>query len=237
MRAWLGALDRERRCYDDRVPHSRTSASLLGLMLASCQVGAGLGLQTAHNTPPPAPVANESEPSAAPGGIGISQIAMPDVTGKSRTDAEAAIRAAGLRGKIEVDLQSGPSSREVCRQVPSPGGKTNSTFTLTLEMCTRDAHEHVRPELEGLSVEAATKLAKASGYTGKIEVHYLDEYAAGCKDDTVCRVDPFRWELLEGSQAAGAVAEQEARDQSSGLIARQTRRASRHRRADARNVP
>ena len=79
--------------------------------------------------------------------------------------------------------------------MPTPGGETASTYGVDLTLCARDRFSRTEPDLRGLSVEDATKNARASGHLGKIEVHKLGEWDDGCKPGTVCRVSPVRWGL------------------------------------------
>lgn len=52
--------------------------------------------------------------------------------------------------------------------------------------------------LEGFSPDEAVKRARAAGYLSKIEVVPTSSNVEGCAPNTVCRVDPFRWELDVG---------------------------------------
>lgn len=52
--------------------------------------------------------------------------------------------------------------------------------------------------LEGFSPEEAVKRARVAGYISKIEVVPTSSNVEGCVPNTVCRVDPFRWELDVG---------------------------------------
>jgi len=168
---------------------------------------------TANTTAPtnpgdPPPTANTA-PAPADGG-GLSRITVPALPGSARdstmivmptlknmnrAQAEAAVRKAGMKGEIEFEFNDGPArSTEVCRQSPSEGGQSMAHLSVSITMCTPDV-VHEQPVLAGLSPAAATAKAKASGFTGKIEVLPLSEYDASCKADTVCRVTPFRWEI------------------------------------------
>lgn len=53
--------------------------------------------------------------------------------------------------------------------------------------------------LAGYTVDEARARAKAAGHNDRIEVGQLYEYDPTCKDGTVCRADPLRWEIDESS--------------------------------------
>lgn len=143
--------------------------------LAACQAGFGVGRTTAPSTDP-APTSD-------------ALITMPAVTKLGRAEAEARIRQAGLRGEIRVALNDGAESTEVCRQVPSEGGKTSAHFNVDLELCRPEAPPAKPLELAGLTIAAATAKAQAWGFDGKVETRVPLAYIAGCKDDTVCRFE------------------------------------------------
>lgn len=52
--------------------------------------------------------------------------------------------------------------------------------------------------LEGFAPEEAIRRARVAGYVSKIDVVDTQTNVEGCKPNTVCRVDPFRWELDVG---------------------------------------
>jgi eukaryotic-like serine/threonine-protein kinase len=78
------------------------------------------------------------DPSAGPVGygssvtiqvsVGVPQVTVPDVTGKSRSDATAQLQQAGLK----VDLQTFVTGDRVWRQNPSPGSVVDQGSTVTL---------------------------------------------------------------------------------------------------------
>ena len=136
-------------------------------------------------SPPPEPVSS---------GAGTT-ITVPDVTGKTKAEAEAALRGAGVRGAITYDNDPGSVDR-ICNQVPGGGNQTSSTLVVGLRYCQDTARpQKGPPQLRGLSIAAATKLAQQTGFTGKVEVIEQSDFDADCKADTVCRVHPDHWEL------------------------------------------
>ena len=178
----------------------------------SCQLAGGIGLPRAPVANPPSnasPPNPASEPADPPSGSGVSRVTVPAVPARggtlvvmpalqhmTRARAEAALRAAGRTGSLEVVVLDGPErSTEVCQHSPTEGGQAMAHLGVTITMCPPDAGPHVQPVLAGLSPAAATARAKAAGFTGKIEVLYSNEYDASCKAETVCRVTPLRWEI------------------------------------------
>ena len=53
--------------------------------------------------------------------------------------------------------------------------------------------------LAGYTVAEARARAKAAGHNDRVVVSQLYEYDPKCKDGTVCRADPMRWEIDESS--------------------------------------
>lgn len=96
----------------------------------------------------------------------------PGVDSPAAGPGAAARDAAELRGAREGEL-----------------GKPGCTEQNARENC------HDRTVLVGYPVEQAEQRARAAGFVGDFEVHVLPEYDASCKDGTVCRVDPPRWEI------------------------------------------
>jgi hypothetical protein len=74
---------------------------------------------------------------------------------------------------------------------------SSSTGELAPACSAEDAKQncHHRIILEGLTVEEATRQARAAGFTLDIKVAQLNEYDAACKPDTVCRADPDHWQI------------------------------------------
>lgn len=121
---------------------------------------------------------------------------MPDTVGKKQADAEAALRAAGVTGEIKLYNDPGTvdfNVATVCQQNPGGGQQTRATLHVTLRYCQpeRGSTRGDPPDLTGLTVEEATKRARAAGYTGTVRVGNASPNA--CKTGTVCHVTPYRW--------------------------------------------
>lgn len=144
--------------------------------------------------------------SAQPGtddrvsGAGTAQtITLPDTMGMTRSEAEAALRAAGVGGEIRVNddgNSADPAMAKVCLQSPGGGQQSRTSLGVTLSMCGEPKpYVEQRTELVGYSVEEATRRARSAGYTGNVDVRSCTTCGPSCKLDTVCRVSPDRWEL------------------------------------------
>jgi serine/threonine-protein kinase len=122
-------------------------------------------------------------------------VSVPDVMGKSKDDAEAALRAAGLTPQIDNDPGSVDFAvAKVCSETPGGGHDTRPSLPVVIRFCdaTRAA-EPARPELVGLPVDEAKRRAQAAGFTGRIDV--IEATDVSCAAGTVCSVEPERWEL------------------------------------------
>lgn len=124
------------------------------------------------------------------------EITMIDVNGQRVDDAKAKLRAAGVTGEISVQ-GNGPT---ICGMTPGPGNKTLGHLSVSLTTCADEARETAAykakmavPEVRGLTVEEATKVIRANGFTDKIEVMTLSDFDADCKANTVCRPEPEDW--------------------------------------------
>ena len=126
-------------------------------------------------------------------------ITVPDVTGKTRDDAEAALRAAGVRGEIEVaDVPPGVdvATAHVCYQNPGGDQQTSATLQVSIGFGCNEAPRAPEHELVlvGVSADEATRRLRAAGFTEEIVVEAISDDPA-CKPGTVCRVFPDRFVL------------------------------------------
>ncbi len=134
--------------------------------------------------------------SSSTGGGG-GNVTVPDVMGKTQSEAEAAISAAGLRGGLRVGNDPGSydiATAKVCTQTPGSGQQSAPSLFVSVRFCMPEK-EYVDDEgdLTGLTIEAARAKIKAAGYTNVVKVDELYEYDKTCKDGTVCRFSPRRW--------------------------------------------
>ena len=170
------------------------------LLLCGCPGMIGTTSSTT-GTASPGPTASSARPSSssddrASGASEMHVITIPDVTGMIRVQAEAAMRAAGVRGNLEVDHDDPRTDYKIakaCAQNPGGDRQTSATLQVSIRYCMPEVAEvdHT-PILVGLSPEEATKRARAAGFTGKIEV---GQTSGTCKVGIVCSVSPDHWEL------------------------------------------
>lgn len=126
---------------------------------------------------------------------GDAMVTMPDLTGKTREEAIAVVRAAGFKHEAETKPIAchGPEQEvgKVDCQDPDPG-KTVQAYTLVRfnvkegERLTGMFLRRHFDGLKGMAVEQAKAKAKKDGHTGEVRVKEVDEFIAGCKDKTVC---------------------------------------------------
>jgi hypothetical protein len=141
--------------------------------------------------------ATSASDDRADGDVATQIITVPDVTGKTRVEAEAALRAAGVRGEIETaDVPPGVdvTVAHVCYQNPGGGEQTSATLQVSIGFGCNEAPPAHEAELVlvGVSADEATRRLRAAGFTEEIAVEAISDDPA-CKPRTVCRVfpDPF----------------------------------------------
>jgi hypothetical protein len=174
---------------------------LLLVLAMGCHAQTLTTASTSSSAPAPAPYSGPAPGSTddrASGASNSAIITVPDTVGKNQADAEAVLRAAGVTGEIKLYNDPGTvdfSVAKVCMQNPGGGQQTRATLHVTLRYCQpeRPTTRTDPPDLTGLTVEEATKRARAAGYTGTVRV--TDAAAGACKTGTVCQVTPFRWNL------------------------------------------
>ncbi len=133
----------------------------------------------------------------ASGGGESVVITLPDTVGMSHTEAEAALRAAGVLGELRVttDGSATPVATDrVCGQVPGGGQQSRSTLVVSLRFCgERQVASKQDLDVSGLTADEATKRVRATGYTGRIEVRPADT-SATCQTERVCSITPHHWQ-------------------------------------------
>ena len=142
----------------------------------------------------PAPGAPAGDDRAAAVNEDGMSITIPDVAGKHRAEAEAALRAAGVRGTI--DIHPDPESinfavAKVCVQTPGAGKESRPHLSVYLEYCEPPPPAPDRnPNLVGRTVEEAKRVARSKGYTGPFVVKRLPQLDPDCKPGFVCEISP-----------------------------------------------
>lgn len=153
---------------------------------------------SSSTTTPSGPTTTSEAPATTSGNYeGPDAFWVPSLDHYTRSDVETVLAAKGFRGTTNFTGDTDPkwaNDAFVCEQTPS-SGKIPPTGTITVKLCNTYRAPEQHPELVGMTVEAATKVATDAGFTGKIESATLSEFDASCKAGTVCRVDPYRWYL------------------------------------------
>jgi beta-lactam-binding protein with PASTA domain len=132
------------------------------------------------------------------GGGGGGNVTVPDVVGKTQSEAEAAVASAGLRGGIRVGNDPGTwdATSKICTQTPGGGQQSASSLFISVRFCHVDKpYVDDQGMVTGMTIDEATKKAKASGFTGEVKVAELYEFDKDCKAGTVCRFEPRRYYL------------------------------------------
>jgi beta-lactam-binding protein with PASTA domain len=121
---------------------------------------------------------------------------MPDVTGLGRAEAEAALRAQGIRGSISVEENHtcddpGVKAERVCYTAPAAGQVTTSTIPAVLYLRKKGTANYAMPDLRGKTVAEATQILRDLGQIEqRVRVEVLPVVLDGCQPDRVCRQDP-----------------------------------------------
>lgn len=131
------------------------------------------------------------------GGGGGGNVTVPDVVGKTQSEAEAAVAAAGLRGGLRVGNDPGSydiATAKVCTQTPGSGQQSAPSLFVSVRFClVEKPYVDNEGDLTGLTLEAARQKIKEAGYTNVVKVDELYEFDKNCKEGTVCRFSPRRW--------------------------------------------
>jgi len=169
---------------------------LVGGLALGCVAVAG------HPASPGAPVGanGEATPTSTTGTAGTESsagITVPDVMGMHRPQAEAALRAAGVRGNIVIDQDTtrlDMTVATVCSEVPGGGHETSASLDVVLGFCVHDAHDDESiddgEDLVTMAGDAAEYIVKHDGFTVKIVLVTATET---CKPGRVCAVSPVHW--------------------------------------------
>ena len=169
---------------------------LLLLVLAmGCQAHAFGTTNSSTSTSTPGtggPTASSTDDRAS-GASESAIITLPDTVGKNQRDAEAALRSAGVTGEIKLYNDPGTvdfAVATVCAQNPGGGQQTRATLHVVLRYCQPEVvKKDEEPDLRGLTVEEATKRARATGFNGPIRV--VTTSSGECKHDTVCKTSSY----------------------------------------------
>ncbi len=167
-------------------------------------VGCLLKTDTSGSSFPGSSGSSESSGGGGGGGGGsVGNVTVPDLVGKTQSEAEAAIASAGLRGGIRIGNDPGTwdANTKVCQQTPGGGNQSAASLFVSVRMCVaeRVSTRETDGMLTGMTIEAAKKAIEAKKPGLKVKVSELYEYDKDCKDGTVCRFEPRRWYIDGGA--------------------------------------
>ena len=136
--------------------------------------------------------------SGASGSSGATgNVIVPDIMGKTQSEAEAAVAAAGIRGGLRIGNDPGTwnAASKICNQTPGVGRETAPSLFVSIRFCIeeRRSTRETDGDLAGMTIEDAKKAIAAAGYTNVVKVDELYEFDKNCKEGTVCRFSPRRW--------------------------------------------
>jgi beta-lactam-binding protein with PASTA domain len=127
---------------------------------------------------------------------GNDPLPMPDVTGKSRADAEAYLKAQGFTGSITVDETytcDDPDVKElqICFTQPRAGQSTRKTLPVVLYPRQKGTATYPMPDLRGKTAdEARAAIMKLGQIEQRLTIEDMDVLMEDCQPRRVCRQDP-----------------------------------------------
>ena len=167
------------------------------IALAGCKVVSGGSTSPGPSGAEP----SGADPSASPPPAENVQardgvFPMPDVTGKTREEAEAYLRSQGITGTITVDdnyVCHDPKVTElrVCTTHPMAGKDTRATLPLTIHLRPKGTATYDMPDLRGKSAEEAKQiLMKLGQIEQRLRIETMQVVLDGCQPNKVCKQDP-----------------------------------------------
>lgn len=164
------------------------------LAVAGCHVVTGGSAGSGSATTPASPGGGEA---AAPEGPARSgNWPMPDLTGKTREEAEAALRADGMRGTVIVEdnyLCDDPNvtEQQVCFTKPAKGQPTSATLPIVLYLRMKGSATYDMPDFRGKTPEETrAALMKLGQIEQRLSFQEMDFINDGCQAGRVCEQDP-----------------------------------------------
>src|SRR5688572_3139555 len=136
----------------------------------------------------------EAADRAAPMEDGV--FPMPDVTGMTRADAEAHLRAKGVLGTISIDetyVCDEPNVKElnICFTQPRAGTPTRAKIPVVLYPRQKGTATYPMPELKGKTAdEARAILMKLGQIEQRLDIEEMNVLMPDCEAHKVCRQDP-----------------------------------------------
>jgi hypothetical protein len=143
-------------------------------------------------------------------GAGTSHpVTVPNLFGLTRPEAEAALRAAGITGQLELNQNHGSCGSavdkhvvelgHVCQQAPAAGQQTSSTLFVSVMIQDENPWRgelgggrtwYLLPDVVGLPLEQAYAKLKGAGFPSMEVFHVRYIERADCKPNLVCEMFP-----------------------------------------------
>ncbi|GAA4901424.1 hypothetical protein GCM10025789_20140 [Tessaracoccus lubricantis] len=181
---------------EDEEPRSRTGMIVLGIVGALVLIGLIIGLVMLLNPPGPSDEASPS-PSPSPSQTSASPtpspspspspsvspspelVAMPDVLGMSRLQAENTVRNAGLQPVVEERAGTADDRGQVIETDPVADVELEPGTEVTLFVSTGVETRTIPETVTGINYDAAVDLLTASGFTNIQEAVQADPAEEG----------------------------------------------------------
>ena len=120
---------------------------------------------------------------------GAQMAVVPDVTGQSKSDAIAAIQAAGFKYSVSYDYSDSVDSGDVISQSPSGGGSYPAKSTVTITVSNGPKLVKV-PDLVGMARELAISTLKDLGLSVNVVATGTLQDGNSTYSGTVLKQDP-----------------------------------------------
>lgn len=122
---------------------------------------------------------------------------MPDLTGKTPSDAEATLRSAGFTGAVAVNriaLECEDAAKDEGKincQSPGPGELAYKNHEVNVHVYQAQTFpgmlvRHQLAPLKGMKVAEAKAYLKKMGHDGKVRVEQTVQFVKSCKPETIC---------------------------------------------------
>lgn len=144
--------------YEDERPHSNGWLIFFIFILLACGVGFGAYQLLRPKPVPPAATVATDQP-----------IAAPNLIGKSKSDAAAALTAAGLKANAKTEYSDNTPEGEVFRQDPDVLSKLQPGDTVTFWI-SKGKSTFLMPDVVGSSLNDAKTAIRNAGFAGNFQI-------------------------------------------------------------------
>jgi len=112
-------------------------------------------------------------------GAGTTSVNVPNVAGKTRKEAEAQLKALGLKAQVRQVPSASVAKNVVISQMPPPGSKAASGGVVGVLVSRGNVSTGPVPDLVGKSSVEASEAIKAKGFTPVVVEISTAAYPAG----------------------------------------------------------